>query len=108
VTGTRRRLDPLLETVIFRVAQEALANVSRHAQTDHAWINLKFEPAQVILQVGDQGSGFDPTGDLIPPRGWGLAGMRERVESVNGCFQITSAPGKGTLVEAVLPEMGMS
>ncbi|MGE5225038.1 MAG: histidine kinase [Omnitrophica WOR_2 bacterium] len=105
VAGTRHRLDPLLETVIFRVAQEALANVSRHAKTDRAWINLQFEPEQVILQVRDQGSGFDPSGDLIPPRGWGLAGMRERVESVNGCFQIISGPGKGTLVEAVLPEM---
>lgn len=108
IEGQRRRLDPLLETVIFRVAQEALANVSRHAQTDHAWIDLQFGPEKVTLQVRDQGVGFDPKEDLIPPRGWGLAGMRERVESVNGCFQIVSAPGKGAQVEAALPVTGLN
>lgn len=103
VQGQRRRLDTLVETVIFRVAQEALTNTGRHAQTDHAWVSLSFSPAQVVLKVRDEGCGFDPNVSLVPPHGWGLAGMRERVESVSGELRVVSAPGQGTTVEACIP-----
>ena len=101
--GPRQRLDALVETVIFRVAQEALTNVSRHAQTRYAKLQLDFEEEQVILRVRDEGTGFDLNESLSPPHGWGLAGMRERCEALGGLFQILTSPGKGTTVEAKIP-----
>jgi signal transduction histidine kinase len=106
VQGDRRRLDPLIETVIFRIAQEALTNVCRHAQIDRAQMQMSFSPEEVVFQVRDSGQGFDPAQKLIPPHGWGLAGMRERVESLGGCLNIQAAPGQGTLVEAAIPVAG--
>jgi signal transduction histidine kinase len=101
--GTRQRLDPLVETVIFRVTKEALTNVSRHAQTNQAEIEVIYGPDQVSLCVTDSGQGFNVNENLSPPRGWGLAGMRERAESVGGIFQIQSMPGQGTMVKVMIP-----
>lgn len=103
VNGPERRLDPVLETVLFRVAQEALSNISRHAQVDTASMKLVYSENQVTLWIEDQGIGFDPGKKYSPPRGWGLAGMRERIESANGTLTILSHPGKGTIIEAVIP-----
>ena len=103
VEGIRRRLDPLVETVIFRIAQEALTNVNRHAQVNRAEMKMSYLADEVIFQVKDAGQGFDPAQKLIPPHGWGLAGMRERVESLGGCLSIQAAHGQGTLVEAAIP-----
>ena len=103
VLGEARRLDPLVETVLFRVAQESLYNVSRHTKAKQAKVNLRFECDRVVLQISDQGCGFDPTENFHPPRGWGLAGMRERVESISGIFNLQSAQGQGTTVEAIIP-----
>ncbi len=103
VHGEVRRLDPILETVFFRVAQEAITNVVRHAKTKKAQIQLEYTPEQTALRVIDSGIGFDPTETFNPPRGWGLAGMRERVESVGGKLRIQSAPGEGTTIEVVVP-----
>ena len=103
VTGTQRRLDSLIETVLFRVAQEALTNVTRHAETNEANVRLDYAPEAVTLGVLDAGKGFDPNEPLHPPRGWGLEGMRERVESVGGQLILYSAPGRGTTVEVVIP-----
>lgn len=103
VTGTPKRLDGLIETVLFRVAQEALNNVTRHAGTNQANVCLEYTPETVTLGVLDSGKGFDPTEPLHPPRGWGLEGMRERVEAVGGRLNLYSAPGRGTTVEAVIP-----
>jgi two-component system response regulator NreC len=101
VTGTQKRLDPLTETVLFRVAQEALTNVTRHAETNQASVRLDYAPDEVTLGVMDAGKGFDPNEPLNPPRGWGLEGMRERVASVGGQLNLYSAPGRGTTVEAI-------
>ncbi len=103
ILGTPRRLDPLVETVLFRVAQEALSNVARHSQSDKAEMKLEFDPEGARLIIRDKGIGFDPEAQLLPPRGWGIAGMRERAESVGGVLHIQSAPGQGTLVEVTLP-----
>jgi signal transduction histidine kinase len=103
VQGDARRLDPLIETVLFRVAQESLYNVSRHSDAKQAKVGLRFEGDRVVLQISDQGRGFDPTENFHPPRGWGLAGMRERVESISGKFNLQSAQGQGTIVEAIIP-----
>jgi signal transduction histidine kinase len=103
VSGRRKRLDPLVETVLFRVAQEALTNVVRHAAVLEASVELFFFPEMVTLRVCDQGVGFDPHAPPTPPHGWGLAGMRERVESVGGELRLVSSPGKGTIVEVDVP-----
>jgi len=103
VSGKRTRLDSLIETVLFRVAQEALTNVTRHAETNQANMRLEYAPDTVTLWVMDAGKGFDPNEPLRPPRGWGLEGMRERVESVGGQLILNSEPGQGTTVEVVIP-----
>lgn len=99
----QRRLDPLIETVLFRVAQESLNNVSRHSGAKQARVRLRYETDQVTLQIMDKGLGFNPAESFHPPRGWGLAGMQERVESVGGELHLTSAPGQGTTVEVIVP-----
>jgi len=106
VTGKQRRLDSLTETVLFRVAQEALTNVTRHAETDKANMRLDYAPEEITLGVMDAGKGFDPNEPLRPPRGWGLEGMRERVASVGGQLNLYSAPRRGTTVEVVIPLNG--
>jgi signal transduction histidine kinase len=102
VEGKPRRLDSITETVLFRVAQEALTNTIRHARTDQARISLHYKTQEIILCISDRGVGFNPGESFIPPRGWGLAGIRERVESVSGALHIESAPGKGTTVEVAI------
>jgi signal transduction histidine kinase len=103
VNGTQKRVDSLIETVLFRVAQEALTNVTRHAGTNKASVCLDYAPEAVTLGVLDSGKGFDPNEPLRPPRGWGLEGMRERVEAVGGRLILHSAPGHGTTVQVVIP-----
>lgn len=103
VEGQRRRLDPLIETVIFRVAQEALTNVARHAQCDQAKVKLWFNTEDIVLEVSDKGVGIDTMMAASPERGWGLEGMRERAESVSGQLHISSPTGGGTIVEVIVP-----
>jgi signal transduction histidine kinase len=103
VSGVQKRLDSLIETVLFRVTQEALTNITRHAETNQAIVRLDYTPEIVTLGVLDSGKGFDPNEPLRPPRGWGLEGMRERVEAVGGCLNLYSAPGRGTTVEVIIP-----
>jgi two-component system sensor histidine kinase UhpB len=103
VQGQSRRLDAIVETVLFRVIQEALNNVLRHAQTPQAQILVIFNPQEIIIKVVDSGIGFNPEEPLTPPHGWGLAGMQERVELIRGKLRIDSGPGRGTLIEVVVP-----
>lgn len=103
VEGGRQRLDALVETVIFRVAQEALTNVVRHAQCDQASLELSFQIEKVVLRVCDQGVGIDTKTDEMIERGWGLEGMRERVESIEGQLNIFSPETGGTIVEVKVP-----
>jgi signal transduction histidine kinase len=98
--GDQRRLDPMIETVLFRVAQEALTNVLRHAHTDSASLRIFFEKDQITLTVADKGAGFTPG---LKGQGFGLAGISERVELINGRLEIDSAPGKGTTITVVAP-----
>jgi len=103
IRGQSERLNRLVETVAFRIAQEALTNIVRHSKAKEATVRLHFFPEQLTLQVQDQGIGFDPQKRLIPPSGWGLEGMRERAESLGGQLNLESSPGKGTLVEVLIP-----
>ena len=103
VSGTSQRVNPQIETVLYRVAQAALTNVSRHAHSQQAEVQICFEEQHVVMQIIDNGIGFDPAEPLIAPRGWGLEGMKERVASVSGEFKIRSTPQKGTTVTAIIP-----
>jgi signal transduction histidine kinase len=103
VEGGRQRLDSLVETVIFRVVQEALTNVVRHAQCDRASLELSFQSENVVLRVCDQGVGIDTKTDEVLERGWGLEGMRERVESIEGQLNIFSPETGGTIVVVKVP-----
>jgi two-component system sensor histidine kinase UhpB len=102
-TGQRQRLDPLVETVCFRIAQEAFTNTIRHAHAHRVKIHLAYLSQKVLLQIQDDGIGFDPTKRQIGQPGLGLAGMQERAESVGGILRIDSSPGHGTLVECTIP-----
>lgn len=98
-----RRLDPDLETVLYRVSQEALTNVTKHAAARHVWITLEDGDGGVRLRIRDDGKGFGPD-RLVEIAGRdhvGLIAMRERVERVGGTWEISSEPGLGTEVRAV-------
>ncbi len=98
-------LDNDKRTVLYRVAQEALVNVAKHARARNVNVTLRQARGGVCLEVTDDGKAFDV--DLLSSPQWshrlGLTGMRERVEMVNGVFSIISTPGKGTTIRAVIP-----
>ncbi len=83
---------------LFRISQEALNNVVKYAQTDKAWLILRFEGGRAFLQVEDQGIGFDPETLTTAQDHIGLAGMQERVDAMGGLLTINSLPGQGTRV----------
>jgi signal transduction histidine kinase len=106
LTGQRRRLSPEIETVLFRITQEALTNVAKHANAGHAIIGLAFCNDQITLRVEDNGVGMTPEQvNLIQihHRGWGLAGIQERAALVGGTLEIDSAPGRGTRLTVHIP-----
>jgi len=102
IEGVSRRLDDIIETVLFRVAQEALLNIVRHAQTKLARIIVSFNSQEIIMAISDSGIGFNSQQSFISPQGWGLAGMRERVEAIGGQLYIESEIGKGTKITVVI------
>lgn len=104
-----KRLALAVETALFRLAQEALTNVRKHAQVQEAELRLWREGDQIILEVEDRGIGFDLTAERSldrPGEGLGLLSMHERVAQVGGAVEITSRCGAGTLVRAVVPAYG--
>jgi signal transduction histidine kinase len=103
IQGDARRLDSFAETVLFRIAQEALTNILRHAHAPNAALLLLYERDSVLLRISDDGEGFDLAQGFVHPQGWGLAGIKERAESLGGTLRVDSAPGNGTVVEVVIP-----
>lgn len=101
-------LSPALESVCYRVAQEALTNVARHARASEVHVRLQVEPARIVLEVRDNGRGFVPGERGESSGGRGLVGMRERVELLGGALRIDSAPGVGTTVRVELPRRALS
>jgi signal transduction histidine kinase len=99
------RLAPEVETALFRIAQESLANVVRHAGARAARVALRREGDAVVLEVADDGRGFRP-GAAGPGGHLGVAGMRERAALVGGRCEVEAAPGRGTRVRAVVPAGG--
>ncbi len=90
-------LDPELENVVYRIADEALTNTSRHAAASHATVDLVRRGGKVCLEVVDDGAGFD-VNDPVDDGHVGLKGMSERAEMVDGVFELSSEPGSGTTV----------
>jgi NarL family two-component system sensor histidine kinase LiaS len=93
--------DPRLEITLFRVIQEALTNVVRHAQAHHAWVRLQTTDQGLELTIEDDGMGMGPS--TSAPGGFGLRGMRERVELLDGRLSVASRRGEGTRITALLP-----
>lgn len=102
----RRRLRAQVETILYRLAQEALNNAARHSHAKNVTITLEFSAEDVMLDIRDDGIGFVPEAVIktqSPRRAWGLLGMQERVTLVGGTLKIESAPGKGTRLVAHIP-----
>jgi signal transduction histidine kinase len=98
-----RRLPALIEKELYRIAQEALSNIVKHAQADHASISLDLEDEnRVLLIIEDAGIGFDPIQARLLPGHLGLTSMQERVEALGGKLTIDSQPGKGTRLQVVI------
>jgi len=99
------QLDSNKRTMIYRVAQEALNNVARHAQASRVEMNIRKLPHGVGMNIHDNGKSFSVEGALNArgSKRLGLLGMRERLEMVGGTFCVKSAPGQGTTIEAEIP-----
>ncbi|RSM88746.1 two-component sensor histidine kinase [Kibdelosporangium aridum] len=103
-TGTARPTAPEAEFVLLRTAQEALANVAKHAHATRVGVTLSYLEDEVALDVRDDGTGFDPsTKDARRTGSFGLTIMRQRVENLSGTLQIESEPGLGTGISARIP-----
>ncbi len=106
VVGEARALSPQAELALYRVGQEALTNVRKHAQARHAAITLTYAPDSVRLSVQDDGVGHVSIdhGAAAPSSGFGLVGLRERVQLLGGELTTTSAPEQGFTLDVVLHE----
>jgi signal transduction histidine kinase len=111
--GGERRLDPELESTLYRVVQEALTNVSRHANATRALISVVQRDGRIVASVTDDGQGL-PAGGPARPRtpgeelkgGFGVSGMRERAELVGGEIELAPAPGGGAVMRLSVPLAG--
>lgn len=104
--GTERELEPPLERAVMRIVGESLRNVAQHAHAGRAKLRLTYGQNEITVVVEDDGAGFDagPTIASATESGhFGLAGMRERAESIGGTLTVLSEPGRGTVVTATLP-----
>jgi two-component system sensor histidine kinase DegS len=100
-----KRLDNVKRTALYRVAQEALTNVARHARATRVEVSIRELPGAACMEIRDNGKSF-PVKRVLRAKGnnhLGLLGMRERVEMVGGSFSVESIKGKGTIIRARIP-----
>jgi signal transduction histidine kinase len=110
-TGRPVPMRPEIELTLLRTAQEALANVARHAQAGAVVLTLSYMENEVTLDVHDDGIGFDPDAldqpwrdpSGTPAGGFGLRGMRQRIEALSGTLLVESRAGNGTTIATVIP-----
>lgn len=106
VSGNERRLEPEVETALFRIVQEAISNTAKHADADNVTVMLDFNHSSILVEIEDDGNGFDVQRTLEAARrddGFGLLGMRERVALLDGQLEIVSEPGSGTTIKVKVP-----
>ncbi|MDP3543437.1 MAG: PAS domain S-box protein, partial [Elusimicrobiota bacterium] len=102
--GIPESIPPDLALALFRITQEALNNIGKHAKATMAGVNLSVKGKDIILSVSDNGIGFKPGGEGRPSgRGFGLGNMRQRAESVGGSIEVLAAPGAGTTLTIHAP-----
>jgi two-component system NarL family sensor kinase len=97
------RLPEHMEIALYRIAQEALQNVVKHARADHAEVELRCDDSRVLLRVTDDGQGFDIGARSSDETSYGLRSMTERAELMGGRLTVASRPGLGTTVTATVP-----
>lgn len=102
-TDVDERLEPILETTMFRILQESFTNISKHANASRVGVILRRYRSDVHLVIEDNGEGFDCNADPRDKLSMGLSGMRERAALAGGTFQIESGPGHGTAIFVCLP-----
>lgn len=98
--GAVVRADSDTEAAVFRTAQEALSNVAKHAQATKVQITLSYLGDSLLLDVADNGTGFDP---CAPADGYGLEGLRRRLSRIGGTLSVESSPGSGTILNVSVP-----
>jgi signal transduction histidine kinase len=106
ISGDEGRASGTSPTAIFRIVQEAVSNIAKHARAKNAIVSLELRESEVLVLVEDDGQGFDPDGLKLPKdggRGLGLLGMRERAELFGGTVDIESSPGRGTRIRVRVP-----
>ncbi len=106
ITIREEEVPDHLKIVLFRITQEAMNNIGKHAKADSVHFGLRKIDGAIELYIKDNGEGFDPenlSSREISTKGLGLSSMKERIEFLNGSFSIKSAKGKGTVVRAVWP-----
>jgi signal transduction histidine kinase len=103
VVGTPPRPGSPLGTVLYRVAEEAVANAVQHGRAGYVAVTLRTDQGRVELEIADDGDGFD-AGAIDPAKALGLLGMRERLALVGGQLEVASTPGEGTVVVARAPQ----
>jgi two-component system NarL family sensor kinase len=101
IIGGGRPLPLRIEVGIYRIVQEALANVGQHADAGQVKIILETTPVQVRLEIEDDGQGFDP--QSVVGNRYGLVGLNERVKLLGGQMQLESEEDQGTRIEVVVP-----
>jgi len=101
--GVERHFPSEVEITAYRIVQEALTNIARHARVHEATVRLWADQSVLGIEISDQGAGFDQTAVLARTSGGGLTGMRERVAQLGGSIKITSDPGAGTCITVELP-----
>jgi len=96
------QLSPAKQLTVYRLVQEALTNIGKYAKAGRVDVTLEMRAGRAMISVRDDGKGFDP--NRLNSGSHGLLGMRYRIEAEGGRMNLTTAPGKGTLIEATLPE----
>ncbi|TMC22362.1 MAG: sensor histidine kinase [Chloroflexi bacterium] len=106
--GFKERLPAEMETALYRIVQESLTNIARHAHARKVNVELREDAHAVYVTITDDGRGIEPDqlqkgSGTNQERGWGLVGMHERAQLLDGSLEIKSSPGRGTTVEACIP-----
>lgn len=106
VTGAQQKMSSHAEVTVFRVVQEAISNIQRHAKATRGTVTLEFDADRLWLEVKDDGAGFhapERLGAYVSQSKLGVIGMQQRITSVGGDFRLDSAPGRGTTIWASVP-----